>query len=194
MSPQHAPCSSSASDLLPSEPSLEGLYREHFAKVWSFLRRLGVPEAHLDDAAQDVFLVVGRRLNTLTSLQVARAWVMGIAYRVASDYRKREKRQAGEAVSDTLVDPRPDPQRSSEIREAVALLHLLLDELDDDKRPVFVLVELEQLSVVEAAEVLAVNLNTAHARLRAARAVFDKAHQRILSIRHRQEAGRNIAL
>jgi RNA polymerase sigma-70 factor (ECF subfamily) len=149
-----------------------------------------VHEAHLDDAAQDVFLVVNRKLEQLTGPEVARAWVMGIAYRVASDYRRRIKRQAGDAVPETLADPRPDPQRSSEIKEGVSLLHSLLAELDADKRPVFVLVELEQLSVVEAAEALNVNLNTAHARLRAARALFEKAHQRHLSRREHQVVSR----
>ena len=71
------------------------------------------------------------------------------------------------------------PVEAFERREASALLHRLLDELDDDKRAMLVCVELEQLTVPEAAESLGLNLNTAYGRLRAARAAFNDAVARM---------------
>ena len=59
--------------------------------------------------------------------------------------------------------------------EALRQLDALLDELDEDKRVVFVLAELEQMSVPEIAQTLNVNVNTVYSRLRAARMTFDEA-------------------
>jgi RNA polymerase sigma-70 factor, ECF subfamily len=51
----------------------------------------------------------------------------------------------------------------------------ILDTMDEDKRVVFALVELEQLSVPEVARMLELNLNTAYSRLRLARHAFELA-------------------
>jgi RNA polymerase sigma-70 factor (ECF subfamily) len=75
------------------------------------------------------------------------------------------------------------PAEIFERREASAMLHRLLDELDDDKRAILVCVELEQLTVPEAAESLGLNLNTAYGRLRAARAAFNDAVTRLKGLR-----------
>lgn len=155
----------------------EDVYRQHFANVWRVLRRLGVADAQLDDAAQDVFVVVHRRLADVDARGASRSWLYAIAVRVASEHRRRASRQQTEPLPD-MPDAAANPARQSELREAVRLLHTLLSELDDDKRTVFVLSELEQLSVPEIADVLGVNLNTAYSRLRAARKRFDAAHAR----------------
>ena len=60
-------------------------------------------------------------------------------------------------------------------REAVRTLHTILDELDDEKREVFVLAELEQMTVPEIADAVEANVNTVYSRLRAARREFDQA-------------------
>jgi RNA polymerase sigma-70 factor (ECF subfamily) len=78
----------------------------------------------------------------------------------------------------SLVDPAPDPGRTSELNEAVRLLHSLLDELSEPKRTAFVLSELEELSVPEIAAALGENLNTVYSRVRAARSEFDAALRR----------------
>ena len=69
--------------------------------------------------------------------------------------------------------------------EGRRVLEHLLDALDDDKREVFVLAELEQMSAPEIAEALEMNLNTVYSRLRVARQEFDEA-----LARHRARDGR----
>lgn len=166
-------------------PSFEEVYAQHFRGVWRTLRRLGVADAVLDDAAQDVFVVVHRKLSSFRGGS-ARAWLYAIAVRVASDYRRGSARRPTAPLDDEVADLRADPSRTSEVSESVRLLHQLLEQLDDKKRTVFVLSELEQLSVVEIAEALSINLNTAYSRLRAARSEFETA-----LVRHRRrEAGR----
>ena len=157
-------------------PSFRALYDAYFAFVWRTLWRLGVWPASVADAAQDVFIVVHRRLADLRSSDVARSWLYGIVVRVARDYRRAQQRRGlnerhseGEDVSDPQATA---GDRQVEQREALALLDQLLDTLAEDKREVLVLVELEQMSVPEISQLLGVNPNTVYTRLRAARADF----------------------
>jgi RNA polymerase sigma-70 factor (ECF subfamily) len=159
----------------PQAPSLEAVYREHFAATWRILRRLGLPAAQLDDAAQDVFLVVHRRLPEFEPTSPLRCWIFAIAVRVASEYRRRAARCRTEALDEAIVDRSPTPAERHELKDSVRLLDELLGSLDDKRRVVFVLAELEQLTVPEIAEVLGENLNTVYSRLRKARHGFEAA-------------------
>jgi RNA polymerase sigma-70 factor, ECF subfamily len=159
-------------------PGFEALYQDHFDFVWRSARRLGVAERSLDDAVQDVFIVVHRRLGEFEGRSSVRSWIYGIARRVAHDHRRRARRkERGEALPEGgLADPRaPSPVEAAARAQAVALLYQLLDALDDDKREVFVLAELEQMTVPEIADSIGANVNTVYSRLRAARIAFDQA-------------------
>lgn len=163
-----------AIDRSVNEPALSfaALYSDHFAFVWRNLRRLGVPEAGLRDAAQDVFLVVHRRLGGFEGRGTPQAWLYSILRRVAADYRRRGRRKdlTDHEQAEVLVDVSdPGPENQAARGEALELLLMLLGELDEDKRDVLVLVDLEGMTVPEAAEVVSCNLNTAYSRLRAAR-------------------------
>jgi len=157
--------------------AFKAIYAQHFRNVWRTLRRLGVSEAQLEDAAQDVFLVVHRKLSGFDGASL-RGWLYAIAVRIASDYRRSAHQRRTAALTEALEDAAPGPARTSELNESIRLLHTLLGELDQRKREVFVLGELEQLSAPEIAEALGVNLNTVYARLRAARQQFDAALKR----------------
>jgi RNA polymerase sigma-70 factor, ECF subfamily len=167
-------------------PVFAALYAEYFRAMWRTLRRLGVEPAQLDDAVQDVFVVVHRRLAEFDGRSL-RGWLYAIAVRVASDHRRAAAHRRAVPLSEALVDPAPDPAQTSELAESVRLLHELLAELDEAKRTVFVLGELEELSAPEIAEALGENLNTVYSRLRAARAQFDAALKRH---RQRNQRGR----
>ena len=158
----------------PEPLIFESVYGQHFRAIWRTLRRLGVRDAQLDDAAQDVFVVVYRKLAEFDGRSL-RGWLYAIALRVASDYRRDAARRSSIPLGELIADTALGPARITELNESVALLHKLLDELDVAKRTVFVLGELEQLSAPEIAEALSVNLNTVYARLRAARLQFDAA-------------------
>lgn len=173
-----APRSRQESEALP----FEDLYKEHFAFVWRNVRRLGVPEALVDDAVQEVFLVVHRRLEEFEGRSSLRTWIFGIAARVASHHRRAIRRKddgrlglwrvEADGVSD---DSAADPYDHTERSQGARLLHRMLDALDDKKRAVFILAELEQMSAPEIAEALGINVNTASARLRAARQELNEA-------------------
>ena len=177
-----------APDLTPRQ-----LYDSHFAFVWRNLRRLGIPDAILEDAAQDVFLVVHRRWDSFDSRwSSVETWLFGILLRVARNHRRSLRRRAwaipspGEVV-EVVPSPAAGPAELVQRREAVAMLDRLLDSLDDDKRAIIVLVDIEQLSVPQAAESLDVNLNTAYWRLRTARTQLRKSLARVRAAEIRSE-------
>ena len=164
---------------IPNEParampnvSFAALYKSHFAFVWRNLRRLGVPETRLRDAAQDAFLVVHRRLNEFAGRGTLEAWLYSIVRRVAADHRRHILRKSpgtsepeAELTDDGELDPEDQAARGEEMR----VLLRLLNELDPERREILILVDLEGMSVTEAASILGCNLNTAYSRLRSAR-------------------------
>lgn len=161
------------------------VYEQHFAFVWRSLRRLGVAPAQLDDAAQDVFLVVHRRLADFEGRSAVRTWVFGITLRVAKDYRRSSMRRRTEPLDDDrAADSSEAPEALTEAARAAALVHRLLEHLDDDRRAVFVLAELEQMTAPEISALLHVNLNTVYSRLRAARRDFEQALARHTGAHH----------
>jgi RNA polymerase sigma-70 factor, ECF subfamily len=95
---------------------------------------------------------------------------------VASQARRSAQRVAAHALPSDLAAPeRDDPYEATVQAQARELVYQLLEELDDDKRAVFILAELEQMTVPEIAELLSIKVNTAYSRLRAARRGFDAA-------------------
>jgi RNA polymerase sigma-70 factor (ECF subfamily) len=161
--------------------ALPEIYTQHARFVWRNLRRMGVEEGSVEDAVQDVFLVVHRRLAEFQARSQLRTWLFGIVLHVAQSYRRSVRRRQSHLVQTVPVDldaasaDQEGPMELIAQRQASALLHRLLERLDHDKRAIFDLVELEQMSVREAAEALGVNYNTAYSRLRAARAAFEAA-------------------
>lgn len=173
-------------------PDFDTLYEDFADFVWRNARRLGVAPAALDDVMQDVFLVAHRRLGELSRPESLRAWMFSIVIRVVRDYRRTLRRKdPGQRCAAPLLDPDqlPDtragnPQSAAEQTDAVRLLHCMLAQLDDAKREVFVLAELEEMTETEISLALGENANTVHSRLRAARKDFDQA---VLRYRQRDE-------
>ena len=155
-------------------PTFDEVYATHVAFVWRVLRTFGLAGAQLEDAVQDVFLVVHRRLPEWEGRAAMTTWLFAIARRVAASHRRR----AGGDRTEALVDEPAggdDTFAAMSRAQAAATVVQILQQLDEDKRIVFALVELEQLSVPEVARTLGLNLNTAYSRLRLARHAFELA-------------------
>jgi RNA polymerase sigma-70 factor (ECF subfamily) len=129
-----------------------------------------VPASDVEDVCQEVFLAVHRKLPEFEGRSSVLTWLYGICVRVAADYRKRAKthRTKLEALA---AEPVPLAQHDDPvaIRQARAILDGILDGLDDAKRAVFVLYEIEELSMAEVAAALGCPIQTAYSRLHAAR-------------------------
>lgn len=157
------------------------VYEAHFQLVFRTLQRFGVPASQVDDALQDVFLIVCRSLASFRGESSLKTWIFGITFRVATAYTRRLRRQGQPLeVSVELRDERAlDPHELTSRGEAVTALYAALGELDADKRAVFILAEFEQLSVPEIAVIVGANVNTTASRLRAARKQFDSVVRRL---------------
>jgi RNA polymerase sigma-70 factor (ECF subfamily) len=161
--------------VFPCEPQklerFHGILQQHQPLVERRLRRLGVPDADVDDAVQDVFLVVARRLDDV-ELARERAFVLGTAARVAS-MRKRTRRRHPEEPTEAL-DEQPgtsvDPEELNAALVAEDLVRGLLGRLRTESRAVIMLAELEELPLRDVALRLGIPLGTVNSRLRRARA------------------------
>jgi RNA polymerase sigma-70 factor, ECF subfamily len=160
------------------EAAWSALYDAHFDFVWRSLRRLGVPVSSLDDATQDVFVIALRRQDEFEGRSAVKTWLFGIAWNVARNL-SRSKTRREDPLPELLVDGRNLGQEEAAARaEAVHTLYELLDGLDEDKRAVFVMAELEEMGAKEIAAVTGVPENTVYSRLRAARSAFETGLRR----------------
>jgi RNA polymerase sigma-70 factor (ECF subfamily) len=187
MHPQPCEPDEIRADLPAPDASFEALFRDHFGFVYQNLRRLGVPPASVEDAVQEVFLVVLRRQDA--PVTTIRGWLFGIVRRIAWRQRRSAGRQSrlAEALAEQ-TRPALDGVHAIAEREAATLLERFLGRLDDDKRAVFLLAELEQMTAPEIARALAVKENTVYSRLRAARQEFDRTFARV-RLRERRATG-----
>jgi len=159
-----------------SPMTFEETYRAHFAFVWRSLRRLGIAEDDATDAAQDVFIIVHRKLPEFAGRSKVTTWLYGICFRVASERRRAVPRpQLGEHEAAAFIGRQADPGAIAERHQGLALLERVLDRLSDEQRAVFCLFELEGMTGEEIAEALEIPLGTAYSRLRLARAAFGAA-------------------
>lgn len=163
----------------PAEgPDFTDVYRAHFAYVIRALRRLGVREADLPDLAHDVFVVVHRKLSTFDPSRPMKPWLFGIAFRTALDKKRRHasfKESLSDDVGERHAATTPAADDLVAAREAHDVVMRALDALNDDQRAVFVMHELEGLSMPEICDVVDAPLNTLYSRLRLARDAFTTA-------------------
>lgn len=147
------------------------LYAGHFRAVWRTLQRLGVHPGSVDDATQEVFVTAWRKWDEFEGRSTERTWLLGIAIRVASDTRRKQR--PTEEVSPELQMAGPGPESMAATKEVGQRVEQLLARLDAERREVLLLVDVEGYSVPEVATATGVNLNTLYTRLRSARQQFE---------------------
>ena len=153
--------------------SFDELYRRYVDFVWRSLNRLGVHGSQIDDAVQDVFIVMHRRLTDLRSDASPKAFCFAIALRVAQAYRRTARRKgAAHMDMSDVVDLGSSPFDQTAKAQAERVLQGFLGGLDSDRRAVFLMAELEEMTAPEISQELRVNLSTVYTRLRAARQRF----------------------
>lgn len=153
---------------------------ENYAFLWRSLRRLGVPDATLEDAAQQVLVVTARRLADVRR-DAERSFLFGAAIRVAADSRRstRRRREDASDQTDAVASNAPSPEDLAGTSAERRVLARALEAMPLRLRTVFVLYELEEMTTVEVAALLDVPLGTAASRLRRARALFKETIERI---------------
>jgi RNA polymerase sigma-70 factor, ECF subfamily len=152
---------------------LRKAFDEHYGFVWRYLRRLGLAAADADDATQQVFVVLSRKLDRV-ELGKERAYLCGVAVRVCSELRRAKQRRrevTGHEVQEP-TDASPGPDGMADKERARALLDEALDQMDDKLRAVFVLFELEEQPTAAIGDMLELPTGTVASRLRRGREQF----------------------
>lgn len=146
----------------------------NYAFLFRSLRRLGVPAAQVEDAAQQVLLVTARRLDAIAD-GAERAFLFGVALRTASDVRRANVRRR-EVQDEPFLAAHRDPAPGADVvlddERARRTLDAVLDRLPMDLRAVFVLADLEEMTMAKIAELLELPPGTVASRLRRARERF----------------------
>jgi RNA polymerase sigma-70 factor (ECF subfamily) len=147
------------------------LYQQYAGFVRRVVRVHGVGAWSVEDAVQDVFVVVFRRFHDFVPNASHKTWLFAIAARVARDHRRRINRKGGltRFEPNEVACSRADPSVAASTLEALRTLEGRLGLLPRDRREVFILAELEQMTAPEIARTLSMKLNTVYSRLRAAR-------------------------
>jgi RNA polymerase sigma-70 factor (ECF subfamily) len=153
-----------------------GIYEVEGPFVWSSLLRLGIRPSDLDDVFQEVFIVIHKRLHTFDASSLLTTWLFGICLRVAAAHRRRawvRREVPTDDHADTEAAPLSEaPDELVAARQARATLQCVLDAMDLEKRAIFVMFELDDLSSEEIGAILGVPIGTVWSRLSAARKQF----------------------
>jgi len=160
---------------------LTELLRTQYVRVWQALRRLGVDEARADDAAQEAFIVLSRRLSEVRE-GAERTFLLSCAVRIAANYRRTwhvQREVVDERALAAERDPHPTAEQLLDQKRHRQALDQLLDGWPEDIRIAFVLFELEGLSVPEISQVTDTKLGTVASRLRRARELFQAGAKRL---------------
>jgi RNA polymerase sigma-70 factor, ECF subfamily len=154
---------------------LARIVNEHFEVLWRFLRRLGIAESDVDDAVQEVVLVLARKLNQVEPTS-ERSFMLSTAFRVASGFRRswKRRREVDDSGLAELESLDLGPEALAEKQRLRAILQTVLDDLPIDLRAVFVLYELEELTMAEIAVTLELPPGTVASRLRRSRETFEQ--------------------
>ena len=156
------------------------LFHDQFSYVWNALRRLGVRDTDLEDVTHDVFLRVYRHLDAYDASRPIRPWLFAFAFRAASDHRRLARHRI-ELLDDSVhaIDPSPPADDRVAAGEDRAMILAALDAIDLPRRAVFILHEVDELTVPDVAATLEIPVNTAYSRLRLAREEFGEAMRRL---------------
>jgi RNA polymerase sigma-70 factor (ECF subfamily) len=160
---------------------ITAVVRTYHDFIWRLLRRLGIPEANVDDATQQVFCVAARRIDEIAPGS-ERSFLFGTALRVASDDRRSARhREQPDGELDRHVSPAPSPEDLIENNRRRRLLDEILASMSIELRAILVLFELEQMTKSEVSELLGIPEGTTMSRLRRARKEFQAIARRRLA-------------
>lgn len=147
--------------------------------VMRTLRRLSVAPADVEDMAHEVFLAVHQKLHRYDTSRPLRPWLFGFAFRIASHYRRKTRRETGLADAESVVDAGDAPDAALEKERQRRLVLAALDQIELSRRAVFVLHELDGFTCDEIARTLEIPIGTTYSRLRLAREDFSATMHRL---------------
>lgn len=176
----------SAQAVVP-EVDFAALYQAEFGHVWHTLRRFGVRERDLEDLCHDVFVAFYRSQDRYDATRPLKPWLSGIAFRVASDYRRRaqhRREMPSLPIDRSPSDEPPADEKLTGCQDRELLIEALA-AVEEGRRAVLLMHDIDEQTMPQIAAVLGLPLNTAYSRLRLARAELTAAVNRLLARRAR---------
>jgi RNA polymerase sigma factor (sigma-70 family) len=155
-----------------ARPTFEHVFPFAHRYVRHSVRELGIPERDRDDVTQDVLVAVHRSFGSYDPTRPLKPWLKTITYRVAKDYRllarnKRELLFPEPSVDVACVEPTSEDLAAR--RQLQRTLLEILSTMELGRRMVFVLHDLEEVSIDDIADASKIPVSTARTRLRLAR-------------------------
>jgi RNA polymerase sigma-70 factor, ECF subfamily len=158
--------------------NFDDVFRENFLRVARTLRSLGIDPDAIDDATQDVFVIIHSKLDQFDGRSALTTWIYGVTFRVAMNARRKSKRRSHEVLTGDERYRGPDAADKYAESQAARFVQAFCASLSEAKRDAFVLCVLEERPVVEVAGLIGVDVNTLYARVRAAKSEFGKTLRR----------------
>ncbi len=175
-----------------TDARLREVVRAHYDPLWRFLRRMGTPEGHVEDAAQQVLLVFARRAHEVEKRGGETVPSSGLLRSGSrADFLTQGAARSFEIADAEAIlrhpDPGPDAEDQLGQKERRRFLDAILDGLPPENRAVFVLAELEEITMAEIARLLEIPPGTVASRLRRARELVEAGALELRSRREREE-------
>lgn len=160
-----------------ARPSFRSMYESEFDYVWNTFGRLGVAERDREDLTQELFVLVHKKLDEYVASRPIRPWLFAFAFRIASDYRRlaRHRVELFQERTSELPGTTISAEETCVQQEGRSLILRAIDLLSTERKPIFIMHELDGIAVPDIADALGIPLNTAYSRLRLARQDFATA-------------------
>jgi RNA polymerase sigma-70 factor (ECF subfamily) len=165
----------------------DDVFRTHFSRVARTMRSLGVDSAAIDDATQDVFVILHRKLHEFEGRSALATWIYAVTFRVAQNHRRKSRFRAHEPLSGTEPELSADPGERFAEGQAAEFVQRFWSTWSEAKRDAFVLCVVEGRSPPEVAELLGITLSTLYSRVAVTRKEFRRELRRVLLIRESQK-------
>jgi RNA polymerase sigma-70 factor (ECF subfamily) len=165
--------------------TLAEVYRDYYQTVAHWAWHLGGPDVEAEDAVQEIFLIVSRKMAHFRGEAHFASWLYAITRKVVANHRRRQRwrfwRDKSPSRIDRVASPALDPCAHLEQQQARVHLYRILDRLPEKYRMVLVLFELESMSTKEIAEICQTKLSTVKVQLHRAREMFHEQHRQLLA-------------
>ncbi len=165
-----------------SRPTFQRLFQDQLGYVLRTLERLGVPRRNAEDAAQEVFVAVHKKLSDYDPARPLRPWLFAFCYHVAQNEKRRAVHRdvltespIGESERTERISENPEERELD--REGRLRVLRALEKLPAEQRAALILCDIDGHSAREAALALGEKEATIYSRIRLGRAAFKTAYK-----------------
>src|SRR5690348_6774100 len=167
--------------------AFESIIARYQPRVFGTARKYARRESEIEDIVQEVFLKAFNKLNTFRGESPFEHWLMKLTVRTCYDFLRSHQRNREQTLADITEEesawlekiPNANPTDEHEINAARALLQKLLDQLPPQSRLVIQLLEIEEKSLKEIADITGWSISLVKVRAFRARAAMKKALEKL---------------